>query len=142
MKSKITIKTKHLFAMLGAFGSICSVVSILISQSLSQSTSGDNSPNINGEGDINVEIQSAPSGKDWFEEYEKHKPDISETQFKKLTPGLTYKQVIDIIKIEGVLQSESNTGSSYAWGKFPFIYMNATFDKSGKLIYAINSGLF
>jgi len=142
MAQTIKITKKKFYTLLGIVGSVFSVVGFFTSQQLSQTTYGSNSPVIHSNGSVTVDIDSTPKGKDWFEELEKHRPDISKEQFLSLQKGMTYEEVVKRIKIEGVVQSKSDFGSNYAWGNYPFYYMYATFDENNKLEYAVNSGLF
>lgn len=142
MSQTIKITKKKFYTLLVIVGSTFSVIGFFTSQQFNQISYGSNSPIIHSNGSVSVDIDSTPKGKDWFDELEKNRPNISKEQFLSLKKGMTYDEVVELIKIEGVVQSQSDFGSNYAWGKYPFYYMYATFDKGNKLEYAVNSGLF
>jgi hypothetical protein len=142
MSQTIKITKKKLFTLLGIVGSTFSVIGFFTSQQFNQTSYGPNSPIIHSNGSVKVDIDSTPRGKDWFDELEKDRPNISKEQFLSLKKGMTYEEVVALVKMEGVVQSQAEFGSNYAWGNYPFHYMHASFDKNNKLEYAVNSGLF
>jgi hypothetical protein len=142
LNKNISLSIKSFVTIISFVAAIFSIAGFFISKEFNQRTYGNGSPNIQGDGIINVEINPAPEVTDWMQVYEENKPDISKEQFLALKKGMTYDEVHSIVKIHGVIKSNADFGSSYAWGKAPYFYMYATFDADGKLSYAVNNGLF
>ena len=123
---KKTIKSISLWA--GIIGSIATCLSFLTQSTSAQSTTGDYSPAVNGNGNtINY------GGLDFNPEaIHKNKPNITIDQYNELKPGMTYAEVLDIIKIPGTQSAMSNNIEIYTWGNATYVYLMLTF-VDGKL---------
>ncbi|WP_423204037.1 hypothetical protein PGC34_20020 [Pseudomonas kribbensis] len=115
------MKTIGLYA--GILGALASVGALILpSQAVSSSTSGNNSPVISGNGNT-VSYQSVFPD---METIKAQRPNISDEQYAAIKPGMTYEQVLDIIKIPGKETSTSGNVQVYTWGTELYIYMMVT----------------
>ncbi|MCP1487257.1 hypothetical protein J3D48_003570 [Pseudomonas fluorescens] len=107
----------------GILGALASVAALVLpTQAVSQSSSGNNSPVISGNGN-NVSYQS---GFPDLETIKAQRPNISEQQYAAIKPGMTYEQVLDIVKIPGKEAGSSGNGQVYTWGTEIYVYMVVT----------------
>lgn len=129
--------TKKLALYLGILGSVATCVSVFNTSSAdTQTSSGQNSPNINGN---NNSINYGGLILD-PEAIKKHKPNISTSQYAQLKTGMTYDEVLDIVKVPGSEAGASMNVTTYTWGTETYVYMTATF-VDGKLQSKSQSGL-
>ena len=96
---------------------------VLPSKAISQSSSGNNSPVISGNGN-NVSYQS---GFPDLETIRAQRPNISDQQFAAIKPGMSYEQVLDIVKIPGKEASSGGNVQVFTWGTEIYVYMVVTF---------------
>ena len=139
----ITLSIKKLIMVIGLVGSLSSIATYFVStQSYKQVSNSEKSPNIASNAPVTINYGSFKKSKDWFNEYEKNRPNISKHQFDQILEGMSYLTVVNILGIEGVEQSSSTGGKSYAWGKAPFYYLYMGFSSEGELQWKANNGLF
>ncbi|EIU1298264.1 hypothetical protein ACGHAZ_002996 [Pseudomonas aeruginosa] len=109
----------------GILGALASVAALAIpGTAVSQSTTGANSPVISGNGNT-VNYQSH-SGFPSAEMIRAQRPDISDQQYQAIQPGMTYEEVLDIVKIPGKEAASSGRVQIYTWGTEAYIYMTVT----------------
>lgn len=88
-----------------------------------QITSGTNSPNIKGDGNtvnyggLNIDSESIS----------KNKPNISREQFQTIKDGMTYQEVLDIVKVPGTESAVAGSVKTYTWGTESYVYMVISF---------------
>ncbi|WP_312678962.1 hypothetical protein [Stutzerimonas nitrititolerans] len=99
-----------------------------------QFTSAPNSPNISGNGNT-VNYNGL-----LLQGIEENKPDISLEQYKALKTGMTYEEVLTVIKIPGTESASSGSVQTYTWGTATYIYLLITF-VNGRLHSKNQSGL-
>lgn len=123
---KKSIKTISLWT--GIIGAIATCLSFLTQSTSAQSTTGNYSPAVNGNGNtINYGgLNFNP------EAIRKNKPNITLDQYNALKPGMTYAETLEIIKIPGTQSAMSNNVETYTWGNATYIYLVLTF-VNGKL---------
>lgn len=108
----------------GILGALASVAALVLpSKAISQSSSGNNSPVISGNGN-NVSYQS---GFPDLETIRAQRPNISDQQFAAIKPGMSYEQVLDIVKIPGKEASSGGNVQVFTWGTEIYVYMVVTF---------------
>jgi len=89
-----------------------------------QTTTGDNSPNIQGNNNtINQNIGLTLDQ----ELIRSQKPNITVSQFNQLKMGMTYEEVLKIVKIPADNTHSSDMVKMYTWGTETYIYMMLTF---------------
>ncbi|KAA0988637.1 hypothetical protein FQ192_16490 [Pseudomonas sp. ANT_J12] len=54
------------------------------------------------------------------------RPNISNEQYAAIKPGMTYQQVLDIVKIPGRETANSGSVVIYTWGNELYVYMMFT----------------
>ncbi|MFJ4251361.1 hypothetical protein [Pseudomonas sp. NPDC089741] len=107
----------------GILGALASVAALVLpTQAVSQSSSGNNSPVISGNGN-NVSYQSVFPD---LETIKAQRPNISDQQYAAIKPGMTYEQVLDIVKIPGKEAGSSGNRQVYTWGTEIYVYMVVT----------------
>ncbi|WP_217474733.1 hypothetical protein [Stutzerimonas stutzeri] len=119
----------------GIVAAIAACISLFTANS-DQTTKGNNSPIISGNGNtVNFGGLSLDS-----ENIKKSKPNISLEQYQLLQQGMTYQEVLDIVKVPGVESSSTGRIKIYTWGTATYIYMTISF-VDGKLHSKSQSGL-
>ncbi|SEC97774.1 hypothetical protein SAMN04490199_6343 [Pseudomonas marginalis] len=104
-------------------GALASVVALVLpTPAVSHSSSGNNSPVISGNGN-NVNYQSGFLD---LETIRAQRPNISDQQYAAIKPGMTYEQVLDIVKIPGKEAASSGNVQVYTWGTEVYVYMVVT----------------
>ncbi|AMT88425.1 MULTISPECIES: hypothetical protein [Pseudomonas] len=107
----------------GILGALASVVALVLpTPAVSHSSSGNNSPVISGNGN-NVNYQS---GFPDLETIRAQRPNISDQQYAAIKPGMTYEQVLDIVKIPGKEAVSGGNVQIYTWGTEVYVYMVVT----------------
>jgi hypothetical protein len=107
----------------GILGALASVAALLLpTQAVSHSSSGSNSPVISGNGN-SVNYQSGFPDLDTIKS---QRPDISDQQYAAIKPGMTYEQVLDIVKIPGKEASSGENVQIYTWGTEVYVYLVVT----------------
>ena len=118
----VNVKKVGLYAgILGAMASVGALV--LPDKAVSQSSSGANSPVISGSGNSVTYQNGFPD----LETIKAQRPNISDEQYDAIKPGMTYQQVLDIVKIPGKEASTGENVQVYTWGTEVYIYMLVTF---------------
>ncbi len=119
----------------GIIGAAATCIS-LFSSSSDQIINSNNSPNISGNGNtvnyggLNLDPESI----------RKNKPNISLEQYQALKQGMTYHEVLDIVKIPGTESGTTDRIQTYTWGTTTYIYMVISF-VDGKLHSKNQNGL-
>jgi len=122
------MKKGSLFSVIALVGSVSSIATYFITtQSYTQNSNAQNSPNIASNAPVTIHYEGKTNSRDWFSEYEKNRPNISKYQYDQVKEGMSYKDVLGILKIEGTELRSSSSGRSYAWGKSPFFYLHISF---------------
>lgn len=106
--------------ILGALASIGTLV--LPEKAVSHSSSGNNSPVIRGDGN-SVNYQG---GFPDLETVRANRPNISDEQYAEIKQGMTYEEVLDIVKIPGRESASLGNAVSYTWGNELYVYMVVT----------------
>lgn len=107
----------------GILGALASVAALVLpTQAVSNSSSGSNSPVISGNGN-SVNYQSGFPDLDTIKA---QRPDISDQQYAAIKPGMTYEQVLDIVKIPGKEASSGENVQIYTWGTEVYVYLVVT----------------
>lgn len=107
----------------GILGALASVAALVLpTQAVSNSSSGSNSPVISGNGN-SVNYQSGFPDLDTIKA---QRPDISDQQYTAIKPGMTYEQVLDIVKIPGKEASSGENVQIYTWGTEVYVYLVVT----------------
>jgi hypothetical protein len=107
----------------GILGALASVAALVLpTKAVSQSSSGNNSPVISGNGN-NVNYQS---GFPDLETIRAQRPNISDQQYAAIKPGMSYEQVLDIVKIPGKEAGSNGNVQVYTWGTEIYVYMIVT----------------
>lgn len=119
----------------GIIGAIAACISIFTANG-GQTTSGSNSPNIEGNGNT-VNYGGLHIDQDSIK---KHKPNISIEQYQALKEGMTYQEVLAVVKISGTESATLERVQTYTWGTETYIYMVISF-VDGKLHSKSQSGL-
>lgn len=119
----------------GIIGAIAACISLFTANS-GQATSGANSPNIEGNGNT-VNYGGLHIDQDAIKS---QKPDISTEQYQSLKEGMTYQEVLAVVKIPGTESATSGRVQTYTWGTAAYIYMVLSF-VDGKLHSKSQSGL-
>ncbi|WP_440905687.1 hypothetical protein ACMZOO_05150 [Catenovulum sp. SX2] len=139
----IMLSIKNLILVIGVVGSFFSIATYFVAtQTFALNSNAENSPNIASSAPVTVNYASNKNSKDWFSEYEKYKPNITKQQYELIAEGMTYREVVKILGIEGVEQGSSAGHKHYAWGTAPFFYLHMSFKPDGRLQWKANSGLF
>lgn len=83
-----------------------------------------NSPVISGNGNtVNYQSQTGfPSA----ETIRAQRPNISERQYQAIQPGMTYDEVLEIVKIPGKEAASTGRVQVYTWGTEVYVYMTVT----------------
>lgn len=127
------LKIAALFATI--IGASAACISLFTGDS-EQIASGANSPNIKGDGNtvsyggLNID----------HENISKNKPNISREQFQAITDGMTYQEVLDIVKVPGTESAVAGQVKTYTWGTESYVYMVISF-VNGKVHSKSQSGL-
>lgn len=117
------VSMKQIALYTGILGALASVAALVLpTQAVSQSSSGNNSPVISGNGN-NVNYQS---GFPDLETIRVQRPNISDQQYAAIKPGMTYEQVLDIVKIPGKEAASGGNVQIYTWGTEVYVYMMVT----------------
>jgi hypothetical protein len=117
----VNIKKVGLYAgILGAMASVGALV--LPDKAVSQSSSGINSPVISGSGNSVTYKNGFPD----LETIKAQRPNISDEQYRAIKPGMTYQQVLDVVKIPGKESGVSGNVQVYTWGTEIYVYMTVT----------------
>ncbi|WP_312592703.1 REP-associated tyrosine transposase [Stutzerimonas nitrititolerans] len=101
-------KLQTVAAIATTLGAIAAGISLF--KTGGQSTSAPNSPNISGNGNT-VNYNGL-----LLQGIEENKPDISLEQYKALKTGMTYEEVLAVIKIPGTESASSGPVKTYTWG--------------------------
>ncbi|MHB0841658.1 hypothetical protein ACYCGP_02255 [Stutzerimonas nitrititolerans] len=127
------LKSISLFS--GIVAAVAACISLFTASS-DQATEGNNSPIISGNGNtVNFGGLSLDP-----ESIKKNKPNISQEQYQLLQQGMTYQEVLDIVKVPGVESGTTGRLKIYTWGTATYIYMTISF-VDGKLHSKNQSGL-
>lgn len=119
----VSMKKIGLYA--GIVGALASVAALVLpGTAVSQSSSGANSPVISGNGNT-VNYQSH-TGFPGAETIRAQRPNISERQYQAIQPGMTYDEVLDIVKIPGKEAASTGRVQVYTWGTEVYVYMTVT----------------
>jgi len=107
----------------GIVGALASVGTLLLPTSASsQSTTGANSPAISGNGNSVNYVSGFPD----LKTIQAQRPNISDEQYDAIKTGMSYQQVLDIVKIPGRESSSNGNILVYTWGNELYIYMMVT----------------
>lgn len=119
----VSMKKIGLYA--GILGALSSAAALVIpGTAVSQSTTGANSPVISGNGNT-VNYQSH-TGFPSTEMIRAQRPNISDQQYQAIQPGMTYEEVLDIVKIPGKESVNNGRVQVYTWGTEIYVYMMVT----------------
>jgi len=114
---------KKLGLYLGMASSLATIAALVIpNQAASRNESHVNSPTITGNGN-NVSYQQ---GFPDLETIRAQRPNISDAQYAAIKPGMTYQQVLDIVKIPGKESASNGPVQIYTWGTEIYVYMTVT----------------
>ncbi|NBB12539.1 hypothetical protein [Pseudomonas sp. SLFW] len=106
----------------GVLGALASVGALLIPQAVSSQSSGSNSPVISGNGNSVSYQNGFPSA----EEIRAQRPNITDGQFEAIKPGMTYSEVLEVVKIPGKEAAVNGPVQIYTWGNEIYVYMTVT----------------
>ncbi|MGC5699260.1 hypothetical protein J4P02_03540 [Pseudomonas sp. NFXW11] len=117
------VNMKKVALYVGAVGALASVGAWLLPTSASsQSTTGNNSPAISGNGNSVNYVSGFPD----LKTIQAQRPNISDEQYDAIKKGMSYQQVLDIVKIPGREVSSNDNVIVYTWGNELYIYMMVT----------------
>lgn len=117
------VNMKKIGLYTGILGALASVGALVLPEkAVSQSTSGNNSPAISGNGN-SVNYQG---GFPDLETIKAQRPNISDQQYAAIKPGMTYEEVLDIVKIPGKEAATGGNVQIYTWGTELYVYMTVT----------------
>lgn len=118
------VSIKEVGLYVGVLGALASVGSFLLpSKAPSQSSSGENSPVISGNGNSVTYQNGFPT----LESIKAQRPDISDQQYDAIKVGMTYPEVLSIVKIPGKENTSGRGVQVYTWGTEMWVYMMVTF---------------
>ncbi|MBN6772573.1 hypothetical protein JRG42_17075 [Pseudomonas granadensis] len=106
---------------------------VLPTQAVSHSSSGNNSPVISGNGN-NVSYQS---GFPDLETIRAERPNISDQQYAAIKPGMTYEQVLDIVKIPRKEAVSGGNVQVYTWDGGVRIYSGDLGLRQGSIQFSL-----
>lgn len=117
------VSMKKLGLYTGILGALASVGALILPEkAASQSTTGNNSPVISGNGN-SVNYQA---GFPDLQTIRAQRPNISDQQYAAIKPGMTYDEVLEIVKIPGKESANNGNVVVYTWGTEIYIYMMVT----------------
>lgn len=119
------VNVKKISVYAGILGASASVAALMMPDAaVSQTTTGANSPAISGNGNT-VNYQSH-TGFPSAEMIRAQRPNISDQQYQAIQPGMTYQEVLDIVKIPGKEAASNGRVQVYTWGTEIYVYMTVT----------------
>lgn len=108
----------------GFLGALASVGTLVLPEkAASQSTSGHNSPIISGNGNSITYENGFPT----LETVRAQGPQISDEQYNSIRVGMTYPEVLSIVKVPGKETATNGRAQVYTWGTEVYINMMVTF---------------
>lgn len=117
----VSIKKVALYT--GILGALASVGTLLLPQAaVSQSSTGNNSPVISGNGNNVNYVSGFPS----LQTIQAQRPNISDEQYAAIKVGMTYQDVLDIVKIPGRESANNGNVVIYTWGNELYVYFMVT----------------
>lgn len=118
----LSMKKIGLYA--GIMGAVASVGALVMPEkAVSQSSNGANSPVISGNGNSVVYGSGFPS----LETIQAQRPNISDEQYNAIKIGMTYPEVLQIVKIPGKEAGTNGSVKVYTWGTEVYVYMVVNF---------------